>query len=138
MSDLPSNVYRLPQRAFDAIPGALWVYWLPDGLRRLHETLPRLGDVAATQAHLSVLETQGDDQVYHLHGISAEDCAAIEAELAGGTLVAEDDETEHAPRNTRQVEERAEEILGAPAAGRLWLESRCLYEDQTSQWMWSD
>lgn len=28
MTDLPANVYRLPQRRFDAIPGAPWVYWL--------------------------------------------------------------------------------------------------------------
>jgi hypothetical protein len=46
MTDLLANVYRLPQRAFDAIPGAPWVYWIPDGLRRLFETLPKLGDVA--------------------------------------------------------------------------------------------
>ena len=46
MTDLPPNVYRLPQRAFDAIPGSPWVYWIPDGLRRLFEELPSLGDVA--------------------------------------------------------------------------------------------
>ncbi len=43
---LPPNVYRVEQRAFDAIPGSPWVYWIPDGLRALFETLPRLGDVA--------------------------------------------------------------------------------------------
>jgi len=46
MTDLPPNVYRLPQRAFDAIPGSPWVYWIPDGLRRLFEELPGLGEVA--------------------------------------------------------------------------------------------
>jgi len=46
MADLPSNVYRVRQRDFDAIPGSPWVYWIPDGLRELFETLPKLGDVA--------------------------------------------------------------------------------------------
>jgi hypothetical protein len=46
MADLPSNVYRVRQRDFDAIPGSPWVYWIPDGLRELFETLPRLGDMA--------------------------------------------------------------------------------------------
>ena len=53
MSDLPSNVYRLPQRTFDAIPGAPWAYWLPDGLRRLFETLPSLGEVAQPRQGLA-------------------------------------------------------------------------------------
>jgi len=46
MSDLPANVYRVAQRAFDAIAGAPWIYWIPDSLRRLFEELPNLGKVA--------------------------------------------------------------------------------------------
>jgi len=46
MTDLPPNVYRIPQCTFDAIPGSPWVYWIPEGLRRLFEELPSLGEVA--------------------------------------------------------------------------------------------
>ncbi len=42
---LPPNVYRLPQRRFDAIPGSPWVYWVSDGIRRLFETMPTLDSV---------------------------------------------------------------------------------------------
>jgi len=59
-----------------------------------------LDDLTAAQAHLAALEAQIDDEVYRLYSISAEDRAAIEAELAGGTLAAEDDEAEHATRST--------------------------------------
>ena len=41
-----SSTYRVPQRAFDAIPGSPWVYWIPYGLRNLFETLPKLGDIS--------------------------------------------------------------------------------------------
>jgi len=53
MSDLPANVYRVAQRRFDAIPGAPWVYWVTDSLRRLFETLPALGDVAQPRQGLA-------------------------------------------------------------------------------------
>lgn len=56
MADLPLNVYRLPQRAFDAIPGAPWVYWLPESLHRLFETLPRLGEVAQPRQGLATAD----------------------------------------------------------------------------------
>ncbi len=56
MSDLPPNVYRVAQRAFDAIPGGPWVYWIPDGLRRLFETLPKLGDVAQPRQGLATAD----------------------------------------------------------------------------------
>lgn len=52
MTDLPPNVYRVRQRDFDAIPGSPWVYWIPDGLRELFETLPKLGDVAPPRVGL--------------------------------------------------------------------------------------
>ena len=41
-------------------------------------------DVAAAQERLARLERQIDDEVYRLYGISDEDRAALEAELAGG------------------------------------------------------
>jgi len=69
-----------------------------------------LDDLAAAQAWLAALEAQIDDEVYRLYSISAEDRAAIEAELAGGALAAEDDETEHATRNSSNDEE--EDIEG--------------------------
>lgn len=52
MTNFPPNVYRVRQRDFDAIPGSPWVYWIPDGLRELFETLPRLGDVAPPRVGL--------------------------------------------------------------------------------------
>jgi hypothetical protein len=72
-----------------------------------------LNDLAAAQARLAALEAQIDDQVYRLYGISDEDRAAIEAELAGEPLTGEDDEdaapagdeegdTEPEPAMTRQ------------------------------------
>jgi hypothetical protein len=51
----------------------------PDGLQR----------VAQRHAQLAEIERQIDEEVYRLYGISAEDRAAIEAELAEGTTVAE-------------------------------------------------
>ncbi len=46
MSDLPPNVYHIAQRRFDAIPRAPWVYWIPEALRKLFESLPSLGQTA--------------------------------------------------------------------------------------------
>ncbi len=40
------SVYTVAQREFRAIPGAPWVYWIPEGIRRLFEELPSLGEVA--------------------------------------------------------------------------------------------
>ncbi len=40
------NVYLAAYRDFRAIPGAPWVYWIPEGIRRLFRELPKLGDVA--------------------------------------------------------------------------------------------
>lgn len=45
MNDLPSNVYRVAQRRFDAIPGSPWVYWVSDGVRSLFEQLSPLADL---------------------------------------------------------------------------------------------
>ncbi|HOV48778.1 MAG TPA: hypothetical protein PLM06_09105 [Anaerolineae bacterium] len=56
MTDLPPNVYRVRQRDFDAIPGSPWVYWIPDGLRALFETLPKLGDVAQPRQGLATAD----------------------------------------------------------------------------------
>ncbi|MBC7250989.1 MAG: BREX-1 system adenine-specific DNA-methyltransferase PglX [Anaerolineae bacterium] len=41
-----SHTYRVAQRRFDAIPGSPWVYWIPEGIRRLFQELPSLGEVA--------------------------------------------------------------------------------------------
>jgi hypothetical protein len=53
MTDLPANVYRVKQRDFTAIPREPWVYWIPDDLRNLFETLPTLGDVAQPRQGLA-------------------------------------------------------------------------------------
>jgi hypothetical protein len=45
MTDLSANVYRLPQRRFDAIPGAPWVYWVSSAIRDQFESLPSLADI---------------------------------------------------------------------------------------------
>jgi hypothetical protein len=51
-----------------------------------------LDDLAAAHDRLADLEAQIDDEVYRLYGISDEDRAAIEAELAGEPLIGEEDE----------------------------------------------
>ena len=56
MTDLPPNVYRVRQRDFDAIPGSPWVYWIPDSLRTLFKTLPKLGDVAQPRQGLATAD----------------------------------------------------------------------------------
>jgi hypothetical protein len=53
MTDLPANVYRVKQRDFTAIPREPWVYWIPDDLRNLFETLPTLSDVAQPRQGLA-------------------------------------------------------------------------------------
>jgi len=53
MTELPPNVYRVAQRRFAAISGSPWVYWVTDSLRRLFETLPKLGDVAQPRQGLA-------------------------------------------------------------------------------------
>ena len=73
-----------------------------------------LDDLAAAQARLAALEAQIDDEVYRLYGISDEDRATIEAELAGGPLIGEEDETEHATRNTSDDEEEDTEGVELP------------------------
>jgi hypothetical protein len=45
-------VYRYRQGDFDAIPGSPWVYWITPGLRRLFETLPKLGEIAQPRVGL--------------------------------------------------------------------------------------
>jgi hypothetical protein len=75
-----------------------------------------LEDLASAQVRLAVLEAQIDDEVYRLYGISDEDRAAIEAELAGGTLADEsgDGETEHEPRTTSDDESEEANAAQAP------------------------
>ena len=43
MNDLPANVYRVHQRDFTAIPREPWVYWIPNNLRELFETIESFG-----------------------------------------------------------------------------------------------
>lgn len=47
-----SNAYSVTQSRLDAIPGAPWVYWVPEGIRRLFEQLPSLGEVAPSRQGL--------------------------------------------------------------------------------------
>ncbi|MFZ5915466.1 MAG: hypothetical protein ACOYZ7_00855 [Chloroflexota bacterium] len=64
-----------------------------------------LADMTAAQARLAALERQIDDEVYRLYGISDEDRAAIEAELAGGAFAEGDDGAELPPAEDEEAEE---------------------------------
>lgn len=48
-----SGVYVLRQDRLESIPGRPWVYWVPDGIRRLFEELPSLGEVAEPKQGLA-------------------------------------------------------------------------------------
>ncbi len=50
------NVYTVAQRDFRAIPGAPWVYWIPEGIRRLFRELPKLGEVAQPRQGLATAD----------------------------------------------------------------------------------
>jgi len=50
------NVYLAAYRDFRAIPGAPWVYWIPEGIRRLFRDLPKLGDMAEPKHGLSTCD----------------------------------------------------------------------------------
>lgn len=63
-----------------------------------------LDALAAAHTRLSTLEVQIDDAVSCLYGVSDEDRTAIEAELAGGTLVG-DDEDDTPPAEDDEAEE---------------------------------
>ena len=57
MSPPPApNVYLAAYRDFRAIPGAPWVYWIPEGIRRLFRDLPKLGDVAQPRQGLATAD----------------------------------------------------------------------------------
>ncbi|GIX04291.1 MAG: hypothetical protein KatS3mg114_0160 [Planctomycetaceae bacterium] len=49
-------VFRYRQTDFAAIPGSPWVYWITPGLRKLFETLPKLGDVAQPRQGLATAD----------------------------------------------------------------------------------
>jgi hypothetical protein len=55
---LPPYVYRVAQRRFDAIPGAPWAYWISEGLRRVFEELPTLGQIADPRVGLQTGENK--------------------------------------------------------------------------------
>ncbi len=50
------NVYLAAYSDFRAIPGAPWVYWIPEGIRRLFRELPKLGDVAQPRQGLATAD----------------------------------------------------------------------------------
>ncbi len=50
------NVYLAAYRDFRAIPGAPWVYWIPEGIRRLFRELPKLGEVAQPRQGLATAD----------------------------------------------------------------------------------
>ncbi|HHD63167.1 MAG TPA: BREX-1 system adenine-specific DNA-methyltransferase PglX, partial [Desulfobulbaceae bacterium] len=49
-------VYHYRQGDFDAIPGSPWVYWITPGLRKMFETLPKLGEIAQPRQGLATAE----------------------------------------------------------------------------------
>jgi hypothetical protein len=49
-------VVRYRQGDFDAILGSPWVYWITPGLRRLFETLPKLGEIAQPRQGLATAD----------------------------------------------------------------------------------
>ncbi|HNT24179.1 MAG TPA: hypothetical protein PKM21_07435 [Anaerolineales bacterium] len=53
---LPSNVYRLPQADFDAIPGSPWVYWIQPIVRKVFENLSSLKEVVPPKHGLSTCD----------------------------------------------------------------------------------
>jgi hypothetical protein len=63
-----------------------------------------LDELAATQTSQATLEAQIDDEIYRLYDLSAEDRAAIEAEVASGS-VAEQEEGEASLTNGDEAEE---------------------------------
>jgi len=48
--------YHYRQADFDAIPGSPWVYWITPGLRRVFQTLPKLGEVAQPRQGLATAD----------------------------------------------------------------------------------
>lgn len=62
-----------------------------------------LDNMVEAQARLAKWERQIDDEVYRLYGISTEDRAAIEAELAGGAEVAAEETEESAAPATEEA-----------------------------------
>jgi hypothetical protein len=54
--DTDPIIFRYAQKDFAAIPGSPWVYWITPGLRRLFETLPKLGDVAQPRQGLATAD----------------------------------------------------------------------------------
>ena len=79
------------------------------------------GTAVLAQTLRGNLERQIDDEVYKLYGIDGEDRAAIEAELAGGTLVAEDDEPEDAEGGGDGEEIAAEASLSREELAVRWI-----------------
>jgi hypothetical protein len=51
-----SDIFRVAQHRFDAIPGSPWVYWMRDGIRSLLEALPSLGEVAQPRQGLATAD----------------------------------------------------------------------------------
>jgi len=51
-----SIVYRYRQRDFDAIPGSPWVYWITQGLRKVFEEFPKLGEIAQPRQGLATAD----------------------------------------------------------------------------------
>ena len=79
-----------------------------------------LSDLAMTQNRLANLEAQIDDEVYRLYGLSDEDRAAIETELTGGPLTA-DDEAEEEPAIDDDDEETVEAPITAEELAIRWI-----------------
>jgi len=81
-----------------------------------------LDDLAAIQARLQELETQIDEEVYRLYGISEEDRAAIEAELAGGPqMAAEEDDEEGIAGADEDETEAAEAPITREELAKRWI-----------------
>ena len=75
----------------------------------------------AAQARLTDLERQIDDEVYKLYGIEGEDRAAIEAELAGGSFAAEEEDTAETATDDPVAEEVTESPLTHEELAVRWI-----------------
>jgi len=57
-ANLPSSVYRLAQKEFEAIPGRPWVYWVSENIRGIFKSMHTLGEYAYPKVGLQTGENK--------------------------------------------------------------------------------